>query len=136
MDEEYELNLLAAVSKHREDILRLFWAGTVSGKSTIPPKMLRKVRAANMAPMTQANSITARAGRMNLSAKRLKELGSNAKLKAKELHDAKVAEQNKMIHGTASDRAKDIEANPEIAVRVPKHSKKTKWSMEAKRRRC
>jgi hypothetical protein len=119
MDDEYELNLLATVSKHQEDILRLFRAGTVSGKSTIPPKMLRKVRAANMASMTQANSITAWAGRMNISAKRLKELGSNAKLKAKELHDAKVAEQNKMVYGTASDRAKDIEANPEIAVRVP-----------------
>ncbi len=63
MDDKYELNLLAAVSKHREDILRLFWAGTVSGKSTIPPKMLRKVRAVNMASMTQANSITAQAGR-------------------------------------------------------------------------
>ncbi len=49
----------------------------------------------------------------------MKELGSNAELKAKELHDAEVAEQNKMVHGTASNRAKDIEANPEIAVRVP-----------------
>ncbi len=119
MDDEYELNLLAAVSKHQEDILRLFRAGTVSEKSTIPPKMLQKVRAANMASMTQANSITARAGRTNLSAKRLKELGSNAELKAKELHDAEVAEQNKMVHGTASNRTEDIEANPEIAIRVP-----------------
>ena len=49
----------------------------------------------------------------------MKELGSNAELKAKELHDAKVAEQNKMVHCTASDHAKDIEANPEIAIRVP-----------------
>ncbi len=99
--------------------MRLFQAGTVSGKSTIPPKMLRKVRASNMASMTRANSITARAGGTNLSAKRLKELGSNAELKANELHDAKVAEQNKMVHGTASDYAKGIEANPEIAIRVP-----------------
>jgi hypothetical protein len=81
--------------------------------------MLRKVRAANMASMTQANSITAWADGTNLSAKRLKKLGSNAKLKAKKLHDAKVAEQNKIVHGTASNPAMDIEANPEIAVRVP-----------------
>ncbi len=63
--------------------------------------MLCKVRAANMTSMTQANSLIACVVGTNLSAKRLKELGSNAELKAKELYDVKVAEQNKMDHGTA-----------------------------------
>jgi hypothetical protein len=118
--DKYESNLLAAIAKHREDILRLFWAGTGSGKSTIPPKMLRKVRAANMALMTQANSLIAHVGRTNLSTKRSKELGSsNAKLEAKELHDVKVAEQNKMGHGTVSNRTKEMDTNPEIAITEP-----------------
>jgi hypothetical protein len=117
--DEYEANLLAAIAKHREDVLQLFWAGTGSGKSTIPPKMLRKVRALNMTPMTQANSLIACVGRTNLSAKRLKELGSNAKLEAKELHDVEVAEQNQMDHGTVSNCTKEMDTNPEIAITEP-----------------
>jgi hypothetical protein len=78
--------------------------------------MLQKVQAANMASMTQANSLIACVGRMNLSAKRLKELGSNAKLKAKELHDVEVAEQNKMDHGTVSNCTKEMDTNPEISI--------------------
>jgi hypothetical protein len=114
--DEYEFNLLATIAKHREDILQLFQAGTGSGKRNIPPKMLRKVRAANMASMTQANSLIACVGGTNLSAKSLKELGSNAKLKAKELQDVKVAEQNKMDHGTVSNRTKEMDTNPKIAI--------------------
>jgi hypothetical protein len=117
--DKYESNLLAAIAKNWEDILQLFWAGTGSGKSTIPPKMLHKVRAANMASMTQASSLIARVGGMNLSAKRLKELGSNAKLEAKELHDVKVAEQNKMDHGTVSNHTEETNTNPEIAITEP-----------------
>ncbi len=117
--DKYESNLLATIAKHWEDILQLFWAGTGSGKSTIPPKMLRKVRAVNMTSMTQANSLIACVDRTKLSAKRLKELGSNAKLEAKELHDVKVAEQNKMDHGTASNRTKEMDTNPEIAITEP-----------------
>ncbi len=117
--DEYESNLLAAITKHREDILQLFWAGTGSGKSTIPTKMLRKVRAANMTSMTQANSLIARAGGTKLSSKRLKELGSNAKLEAKELHDVKVAEKNKMDHGPVSNRTKEMDTNPGITFTEP-----------------
>jgi hypothetical protein len=36
-------NLQLALIKHWDDILRLRWAGTDSGKHTIPPKMLTKV---------------------------------------------------------------------------------------------
>ncbi len=90
--DEYESNLLAAITKHWEGILRLFWAGTGSGKSTIPLKMLRKVQVVNMTFMTWANSLIAHAGETKLSSKRLKELGSNAELKAKELHNVEVAE--------------------------------------------
>jgi hypothetical protein len=117
--DEYESNLLAAIAKHQEDILQLFLAGTGSGKSTIPPKMLRKVRAVNMTSMTQANSLIACVSGMNLSAKRLKELGRNAKLKAKELHDVKVAEQTKMDYGTVSNHTKEMDTNPEIAITEP-----------------
>jgi hypothetical protein len=117
--DEYESNLLAIIAKHEEDILQLFRVGTGSGKSTIPTKMLRKVRAANMTSMTQANSLIARVGITNLSAKRLKELGSNAELEAKELHDVKVAEQNKMDHGTVSNHTEEMETNPEIAITEP-----------------
>jgi hypothetical protein len=81
--------------------------------------MLRKVWAANMTSMTQANSLIACVGRSNLSAKRLKELGSNARLEVKELHDVKVAEQNKMDHGTVSKRTKEIDTNPENAITEP-----------------
>ncbi len=116
MTDEYESNLLATITKHREDILRLFWAGTGSGNSTIPPEMLRKVWAANMTSMTQANSLIACTGGTKLSSKRLKELGSNAKLKAKELHDVKVAEHNKMDHGTVSNCTEEMDTNPEVAV--------------------
>jgi hypothetical protein len=35
--DEYESGLLAAITKHWEDILQIFWAGNGSGKSTIPP---------------------------------------------------------------------------------------------------
>jgi hypothetical protein len=117
--DKYESNLLDAITKHWEDILQLFWAGTSSGKSTIPPKMLRKVRAANMTSMTQVNSLIACAGGTKLSSKRLKELGSNAKLKAKELHNVEVAEQNKIDHGTVSNRTKEMDTNPEISLTDP-----------------
>ncbi len=117
--DEYESNLLATITKHREDILQLFQAGTGSGKSTIPPKMPRKVRAANMTSMTQANSLIACAGGMKLSSKRLKELGSNAELEAKELHNVEVAEQNEMDHGTVSDHTEEMETKPEIAITEP-----------------
>jgi hypothetical protein len=36
-------DLQLALIKHRDDILRLLWAGTDSGKHTIPPKILTKV---------------------------------------------------------------------------------------------
>jgi hypothetical protein len=81
--------------------------------------MLCKVRAANMTYMTQANSLIACVGGTNLSAKRLRELGSNAKLETKELHYIKVAEQNKMDHGTVSNHTEEMNTYPEISITEP-----------------
>jgi hypothetical protein len=91
-------DLQLAVIKHRDDILHLLWAGTDSGKHTIPPKMLQKIRVANMKTMDKANSSIGRAGGKLNSTCKLKEMDNNAEIKAKGIHDAKVARLNVMDH--------------------------------------
>jgi hypothetical protein len=49
--------------------------------------------------LAKANVLIAHTGGKKLSAKKLKELGSNAKLRAKETHDAKMAEKNDTTDG-------------------------------------
>jgi hypothetical protein len=52
-----------------------------------------------MTSMAKANVLIACTGSKKLLAKKLKELGSNAKLKAKEIHDAEMAKKNGMTNG-------------------------------------
>jgi hypothetical protein len=61
--------------------------------------MLCKIRIVNMTSMAKANVLIACTGGKKLSAKKLKELESNAELKAKEIHDAKMAEKNNTTNG-------------------------------------
>ena len=95
----HESDLRSAIAKHWDDILCLFRSETGPGKNTVPPKMLRKIRIVNMTSMAKANVLIARTGGKKLSAKKLKELGSNAKLKAKEIHDAEMAKKNNTTNG-------------------------------------
>jgi hypothetical protein len=91
-------NLQLALVKHRDDILHLLWAGTDSGKHTIPPKMAQKIRVANMKTMDKANSSIGCAGGKLYSTRKLKEMGNNSEIKAKGIHNAKVARLNVMDH--------------------------------------
>ncbi len=91
-------DLQLALIKHWDDILHLLWAGTDSGKHTIPPKMLQKIRVANMKIMNKTNSSIGRAGGKLYSTRKLKEMGNNSEIKAKEIHNAKVARLNVMDH--------------------------------------
>ncbi len=69
----------------------------------IPKKMLTKVPKANMATMTQINTLIARAGGKELSTWSLKELKSIAEHAAMELYDAKVVEPNAMEQEPPAD---------------------------------
>ncbi len=95
----HESDLRSAIAKHRDNILCLFRSETGPGKNTIPLKMLRKISIVNMTSMAKANVLIARTGGKKLSAKKLKKLGSNAELKAKEIHDAEMAEKNDTTDG-------------------------------------
>jgi hypothetical protein len=64
--------------------LCLLWTGPASGKPTVPPKMLHKIRAANMKTMTKANSLVSHTDGGELSTHKLKELGRNAEKEATE----------------------------------------------------
>jgi hypothetical protein len=90
----HESDLRSAIAKHQDNILRLFRSETGPGRDTIPKKMLCKIRTVNTTSMAKANVLIARTGSKKLSAKKLKKLGSNAELKAKQLHDAEMAEKN------------------------------------------
>ncbi len=72
--------------------------GPASGKPTVPPKMLQKIKAANMKTMTNANSMISWAGGGELSTCKLKELGRNAEKEAMERYEEEVATQNDMDH--------------------------------------
>ncbi len=95
----HESDLWSTIAKHRDNILCLFGSEPGPGKNTIPPKMLHKICIVNMTSMAKANVLIACTGDKKLSAKILKELGSNAKLKAKEIHNAKMAEKNNTTDG-------------------------------------
>jgi hypothetical protein len=90
--------LQAALDKHWEDTLHFLWVGPASGKPAVPPKMLHKIRAANMETMTNANFLTSHAGGGELSTHKLKELGQNAEKKAMECFKGEVAGWNAMDH--------------------------------------
>ncbi len=89
-------DLQATLDKHWDDVLHLLRMGTTAGQNMISKKMLTKVRKANMTTISQINTLVARAGGMELSTRRLRELRSIAEHAAMELYDAKVAEQNAM----------------------------------------
>ncbi len=74
----YSDKLQAALDKHQEDTLHLLRMSPASGKPTVPPKMLHKIRAANMKTMTKANTLISCTGRGELSTLKLKKLGRNA----------------------------------------------------------
>ncbi len=83
--------LQVELDKHWEDTLHLLQTGPASGKPTVSPKMLHKIRATNMKTMTKANSLISRAGRGELSTGKLKELGRNAEKEAMEHYEGEVA---------------------------------------------
>jgi hypothetical protein len=64
--------------------------GPACGKPTVPPKMLHKIRAANMKTMTKANSLISCVGRGELSICKLKVLGRNAEKEAMEHYEREV----------------------------------------------
>ncbi len=94
----HSIELQAALDKHQGDILHLFWTGPASGKPTVPPKMLHKIRVANMKTMTKANSLIGCAGGREFSTCKLKELGRNAEKEAMERYEEEVATQNAINH--------------------------------------
>jgi hypothetical protein len=75
--------------------------------------MLRKIHIVNMTSMAKANVLIACTGGKKLLAKKLKELGSNNKLKAKEIHDAEMAKKNNTTNGigTVDPNAKSAETH-------------------------
>jgi hypothetical protein len=75
--------LQAALDKHWEDTLRLLQMGPASGKPTVSPKMLHKIRAANMKTMTKANYL--------ISTRKLMELGRDAEKEEMECYKGEVA---------------------------------------------
>ncbi len=113
-------DLQLALIKHRDDILRLLWAGTGSGKHTIPPKMLTKVQVANMKTMNKANSSIGCAGGKLYTTHKLKEMGNNAELKAKEIYEAGVSRLNDMEHEPPppnnSGHVEPMSTNPKTSV--------------------
>ena len=86
--EKHNDDLQEGLGKHRDDVLCLLRAGTATSKNEIPWKMLLKIQGVNMTTMVQINDSIARAGGKKLSTLRLKELGSNAERKARELYEA------------------------------------------------
>jgi hypothetical protein len=67
-------DLQAALDKRRDNVLHLLRMGTTVDQNMIPKKMLTKVPKANIATMTQINTLIAHVGGKELSTWRLKEL--------------------------------------------------------------
>jgi hypothetical protein len=72
--------------------------GHASGKPTVPPKMLHKMRVVNMKTMTKAESLIGHAGGRELSTRKLKDLGRNTERETIECSEREVAAQNAMDH--------------------------------------
>jgi hypothetical protein len=97
-------DLQAALDKHRDNVLRLLCTETATSQNAIPQKMLLKIRGANMIIMVQINDSIAHAGGKKLSTLQLKELGSNAECKARELYKAEEDNKTLWIRSMAPSR--------------------------------
>ncbi len=94
-----------------------------SGKPKVPPKMLHKIRGANMKTMTKANSLISHTGRGISSTPKLKKLGENSEKEVMECYKGEVATQNAMDHELPPAINVNVDINalgkPDSLVNIP-----------------